>query len=92
MTEIEFKWLTEPLAVLLTGKGVFIVSIVIAVIFGFIYYKNRSRQLLNSLPGLFTSLGLLGTFVAICTHPLPGRDYHRKPPERNGNAGPLSLH
>lgn len=39
MTEIEFKWLTEPLAVLLTGKGVFIVSIVIAVIFGFIYYK-----------------------------------------------------
>ncbi len=66
MTEIEFKWLTEPLAVLLTGKGVFIVSIVIAVIFGFIYYKNRSRQLLNSLPGLFTSLGLLGTFVAIC--------------------------
>lgn len=48
MTEIEFKWLTEPLAVLLTGKGVFIVSIVIAVIFGFIYYKNRSRQLLNS--------------------------------------------
>ena len=66
MTEIEFKWLTEPLAVLLTGKGVFIVSIVIAVIFGSIYYKNRSRQLLNSLPGLFTSLGLLGTFVAIC--------------------------
>ena len=66
MTEIEFKWLTEPLAVLLTGKGVFIVSIVIAVIFGFIYYKNRSRQLLNSLQGLFTSLGLLGTFVAIC--------------------------
>lgn len=66
MTEIEFKWLTEPLAVLLTGKGVFIASVVIAVIFGFIYYKNRSRQLLNSLPGLFTSLGLLGTFVAIC--------------------------
>lgn len=26
------------------------------------------------------------------SHPLPGRDYHRKPPERNGNAGPLSLH
>lgn len=41
-------------------------SIVIAVIFGSIYYKNRSRQLLNSLPGLFTSLGLLGTFAAIC--------------------------
>lgn len=42
MTEIEFKWLTEPLAVLLTGKGVFIVSIVIAVIFGFIYYLNSA--------------------------------------------------
>lgn len=66
MTEIEFKWLTEPLAVLLTGKGVFIASVVITIFFGLIYYKNRSRQLLNSLPGLFTSLGLLGTFVAIC--------------------------
>lgn len=42
MTEIEFKWLTELLAVLLTGKGVFIVSIVIAVIFGFIYYLNSA--------------------------------------------------
>ena len=66
VSEIEFKWLTEPLAVMLTGKGVFIASVVITVIFGLIYYKNRSRQLLNSLPGLFTSLGLLGTFVAIC--------------------------
>ena len=66
MSEIEFKCLTEPLAVMLTGKGVFIASVVITVIFGLIYYKNRSRQLLNSLPGLFTSLGLLGTFVAIC--------------------------
>ena len=65
VSEIEFKWLTEPLAVMLTGKGV-IASVVITVIFGLIYYKNRSRQLLNSLPGLFTSLGLLGTFVAIC--------------------------
>ena len=66
MNDIEFKWLTEPLAVLLTGKGVFVASVVITVIFGFIYHKNKSRQLLNSLPGLFTSLGLLGTFVAIC--------------------------
>ena len=44
MTEIEFKWLTEPLAVLLTAKGVFIVSIVIAVIFGFIYYKKYAKS------------------------------------------------
>jgi 4-hydroxybenzoate polyprenyltransferase len=36
------------------------------VIFWLVYRKKRSRQLLNSLPGLFTSLGLLGTFVAIC--------------------------
>ena len=47
MTEIEFKWLTEPLAVLLTGKGVFIVSIVIAVIFGFIYRLNIISKGLN---------------------------------------------
>lgn len=66
MNEIEFQWLTGPLAGVLTGKGVFGVSFFLAVVFGIIYYFNRSRQLLNSLPGLFTSLGLLGTFVAIC--------------------------
>ncbi len=67
MRESEFKWLPEPLAVILTGKRVFIICVVITVIFVLIYNKNRSRQLLNSLPGLFTSLGLLGTFVAICS-------------------------
>ena len=66
MNEIEFQWLTGPSARVLTGKGVFGVSFFLAVVFGIIYYFNRSRQLLNSLPGLFTSLGLLGTFVAIC--------------------------
>ena len=66
MDQIEFQWLTEPLAGILTGKGVFIASILTAIVFGLIYHRNRSRQLLNSLPGLFTSLGLLGTFVAIC--------------------------
>ena len=50
MSEIEFKWLTEPLAILLTGKGVFGVSLFLTVVFGTIYYFNRSRQLLNSLP------------------------------------------
>ena len=49
MTEIEFKWLTEPLAVLLTGKGVFIVSIVIAVIFGFIYYLKSAVKFSTTL-------------------------------------------
>ena len=66
MNEIEFQWLTGPLANLLTGMGVFLISFIIAIIFYWIYRKNKSRQLLNSLPGLFTSLGLLGTFVAIC--------------------------
>ncbi len=66
MDQIEFQWLTEPLADVLTGKGVFIASTILAIIFIVIYYYNKSRQLLNSLPGLFTSLGLLGTFVAIC--------------------------
>lgn len=66
MNEIEFQWLTGPLAGLLTGKGVFVACLVITVVFSLIYKFNKSRQLLNSLPGLFTSLGLLGTFVAIC--------------------------
>lgn len=66
MNQIEFQGLTGPLAEVLTGKGVFVASIILAAIFVGIYRKNRSRQLLNSLPGLFTSLGLLGTFVAIC--------------------------
>lgn len=65
MNQIEFQWLTGPLAEVLTGKGVFVASLILAAIFVGIYCKNRSRQLLNSLPGLFTSLGLLGTFVAI---------------------------
>lgn len=62
----DIQWLTEPLAGCLTGNGVFIASFVLAFVFWLIYRKNKSRQLLNSLPGLFTSLGLLGTFVAIC--------------------------
>lgn len=66
MSQIEFQWLTGPLAEVLTGMGVFVASLILAAIFVGIYCKNGSRQLLNSLPGLFTSLGLLGTFVAIC--------------------------
>ena len=30
------------------------------------YKRTHSRPLLNCLPGVFTSLGLLGTFVSIC--------------------------
>lgn len=62
----EFYWLTSHLSKILNGWGVFGISSVIAIIFILIYRRNKSRQLLNSLPGLFTSLGLLGTFVAIC--------------------------
>ena len=63
---MEFKALTEFLSIFLNGTGVFVISVVIGLVFGFIYLSTKSRQLLNSLPGLFTSLGLLGTFVAIC--------------------------
>ncbi len=67
MNIIEFKSFTETLAGIFTGEGVFVISFILAVIFFVIYYTyHKSRQLLNSLPGLFTSLGLLGTFVAIC--------------------------
>lgn len=30
------------------------------------YEETKSRPLLTSLPGVWTSLGLLGTFCAIC--------------------------
>lgn len=30
------------------------------------YEETKSRALLNCIPGIFTSLGLLGTFCAIC--------------------------
>ena len=66
MNKIEFQWLTETLSKIITGYGVFVISIIIAIIFIYYYRKYKSRQLLNSLPGLFTSLGLLGTFAAIC--------------------------
>lgn len=66
MNNNELYSLTEPLSTILDGKGVFLLSLIIAVVFGVIYRSNKSRHLLNSLPGLCTSLGLLGTFVAIC--------------------------
>ena len=37
----------------------------IAVWFSLSYVKTKSRPLLSSLPGIFTSLGLLGTFLSI---------------------------
>lgn len=63
---MNFKMFTSAMASILHGPGVFVICVVIAVIFYTLYLRTNSRQLLNSLPGLFTSLGLLGTFAAIC--------------------------
>ena len=38
---------------------------IIAVILWYFYQKTHSRPLLNSIPGIFTSLGLFGTFMSI---------------------------
>ena len=44
-----------------------IVGLCVTICFYNRYFKvYRSQQLLNSLPGIWTSLGLLFTFVAIC--------------------------
>lgn len=75
---MEFQGLLSTLSPILDGTGVFILSFIIATIFAVIYRFTKSRQLLNSLPGLFTSLGLLGTFVAICNS-LGGIDSMQSP-------------
>lgn len=41
-------------------------DIIVVVVFLYHYNKTKSRNLLTSMPGLFTSLGILGTFGAIC--------------------------
>lgn len=46
---------------------ILLADIVVAIIGSLTYKKTKSRQLRNSLPGIYTSLGLLGTFGAICT-------------------------
>ena len=45
---------------------VFTLDIIVLVAFFVYYNKTKSRSLLTSMPGLFTSLGILGTFCAIC--------------------------
>ena len=45
-----------------------VVGLTVTVIFYHRYFNvYKSQQLLNSLPGIWTSLGLLFTFVAICS-------------------------
>lgn len=38
---------------------------IIAIVLWLVYRKTHSRPLLNSIPGIFTSLGLFGTFMSI---------------------------
>lgn len=46
--------------------AVLVIGLAVSIWFFQKYTKTNSRQLLNSLPGVWTSLGLLGTFIAIC--------------------------
>ena len=41
-------------------------DVVVVILFIHQYKKTKSRNLLTSMPGLFTSLGIFGTFGAIC--------------------------
>lgn len=42
-------------------------DIIVICVYLYRYKKTKSRNLLTSLPGLFTSLGIFGTFGAICS-------------------------
>lgn len=46
--------------------GMLIIAFFVILGFWYYYKRTKSRNLLTSLPGLFTSLGILGTFGAIC--------------------------
>lgn len=48
------------------NETVFILGLVMTIVFIVLYFtKLKSRQLLNYLPNIWTSLGILGTFLAI---------------------------
>lgn len=67
MEDYGFMGFTKALAPCLTGWWVMLYCIILTFIGTYFYKKyNHARSVLNCLPGLFTSLGLLGTFVAIC--------------------------
>ena len=44
---------------------IFVLMLVATGVVCLFHKKNKSRSLLNALPGAYTSLGLLGTFIAI---------------------------
>lgn len=77
--------LMRILSNIFSGWGVLAIGLLIA--FGFYkrYTKTKSRQLLNSLPGIFTSMGLLGTFCAICYS--LGSEIQAMPTEVTSNIG-----
>ena len=47
--------------------GILTVDIIVLVWYLVRYRQTKNRNLLTSMPGLFTSLGILGTFGAICS-------------------------
>lgn len=57
MIELVFNW---------WNAGVLLIGLPIAYVCYSKYKITKSRALLNCLPGVFTSLGLLGTFLSIC--------------------------
>ena len=48
------------------NAGVLSLDLIVIIVFLKRYLITRNRNLLTSMPGLFTSLGILGTFCAIC--------------------------
>lgn len=46
--------------------GTLLVGLIVTICFFKQYKKTKSRPIITSLPGVWTSLGLLGTFLAIC--------------------------
>jgi hypothetical protein len=77
--------LMKILSNIFSGWGVLALGLLIAIGFYRRYTKTKSRQLLNSLPGIFTSMGLLGTFCAICYS--LGSEIQSMPTEVTSNIG-----
>ena len=77
--------LMKILSNIFSGWGVLALGLLIAFWFYRRYTKTKSRQLLNSLPGIFTSMGLLGTFCAICYS--LGSEIQSMPTEVTSNIG-----
>lgn len=77
--------LMKILSNIFSGWGVLALGLLIAYWFYRRYTKTKSRQLLNSLPGIFTSMGLLGTFCAICYS--LGSEIQSMPTEVTSNIG-----